>query len=65
MTVDDYGKAKFYVCEFVDSACNPRIVHGWSSVLKLRNATEGKVKFRAFHTYEGAEQALLKLRNLR
>ena len=59
MEMNDEAKAKIYVCEFPDSRRRPRIVRGWRSVQKIRKNSNTRVTFRAFHTYERAEEYLI------
>ena len=65
MERNDRGKAKHYVIMFSNGQIKPKIVCGWPAVLEQRKRTKGKVSFKAFHTYEGAEKYMLELYKLR
>ena len=65
MERNDYGKPKYYVVTFSSGRIKPKIVCGWPAVLEQRKRTKGKVGFKVFHTYEGAEKYILELLRLR
>jgi len=65
MERSDCGKAKYYVVVFSTEQVRPKIVRGWPAVLEQRKRAKGKIAFKAFHTYEGAEKYMLELYKLR